>query len=85
MQKERYITIAQLAAMLGVSRIAVYKKVRQGRIKAIRIGRAFAIPRRAVLVLVGNTLTSRDKKQIDVAISRTMKEYGETLRLLGGE
>lgn len=45
MDKGEYLTIAQLAKILGISRIAVYKRVKKGQIKAIRIGRAFAIPK----------------------------------------
>lgn len=44
MKENEYITIPQLAKILGLSRIAVYKKVKKGEIEAIRIGRNFAIP-----------------------------------------
>ena len=85
MKKTEYITIPQLAKMLGISRIAVYRKVRAGQIKAVRIGRAFAIPRSYVLAVLGRSLSPDDKKQIDTAVSKTVKEYGETLRLLARE
>lgn len=39
-----YLSIPEAAARLGVSRIAVFKKVKKGRIAAIRIGRNWAIP-----------------------------------------
>jgi len=85
MKKTEYITIPQLAKMLGISRIAVYRKVRAGQIKAVRIGRTFAIPRSYVLGVLGRELSPDDKKQIDAAVSRTVKEYGEMLRLLARE
>jgi len=44
MGKSEYISIAQFAKALGVSRIAIYKKIKKGQIRAIRIGRSFAIP-----------------------------------------
>ncbi|MHC4509441.1 MAG: helix-turn-helix domain-containing protein [Planctomycetota bacterium] len=37
MAKQKYITIPQLAKLLGLSRIEVYRKVRKGQIKAERI------------------------------------------------
>jgi len=80
-----YITISQLARILGISRIAVYKKVKNGQIKAIRVGKICLIPRSATLNILGKELTEKDKKEIDRAITKTVKEYGEVLKLLGRE
>jgi excisionase family DNA binding protein len=85
MKKSEYITIPQLAKILGLSRIAVYKKVKKGQIKAVRIGRTFAIDKKYVLRILGKDLGREDKKQIDDAINKTVKEYGQTLKLLGSE
>jgi len=85
MKKSQYITIPQLAKILGISRIAVYKKVKQGRIKAVRIGRAFAIPQKQIATILGKTLRKEDKKEIDSAVNKMVTEYGEVLKLLGSE
>ena len=85
MKKSEYITIPQLARILGLSRVAVYKKVKKGQIKAVRIGRTFAIPRKYVATILGKALAQEDKKQIDDAVKKTVKEYGQTLKLLGKE
>ena len=85
MKKTQYITIPQLAGILGISRIAVYRKVRCGQIEAERIGRNFAIPRRSVARILRQTLTADNKRQIDAAVKKTVKEYGQTLRLLAKE
>ncbi len=85
MKKSRYITIPELAEILGLSRIAVYKKVKKGQIKAVKIGRTFAIERKYVLKILGKALDQEDKKQIDDAVKKTIKEYGQTLKLLGSE
>ncbi len=85
MKKSEYITIPQLARILGLSRVAVYKKVKKGQIKAVRIGRTFAIPRKYVASILGKALAEEDKKQIDDAVKKTIKEYGQTLKLLGRE
>ncbi|MHC4365356.1 MAG: helix-turn-helix domain-containing protein [Planctomycetota bacterium] len=85
MSKRGYITIPQLAKMLGVSRIAVYKKVKKGQIKAERIGRSFAIPQKYVSRILGEALPKEDKSAIDRAVKKTVTEYGEALRLLGNE
>jgi len=80
-----YITIPQLAQILGISRIAVYKKVKKGKIKAIKIGRNYLIPKKYILVILGKALGEEERRQIDKAIKKTVKEYGEVLRLLGRE
>jgi excisionase family DNA binding protein len=85
MKKSGFITIPQLAKILGISRIAAYRKVKKGQIKAVRIGRNFAIPQKQIAAILGKTLRSEDKKQIDEAVKKTIKEYGQTLKLLGAE
>ena len=85
MKKRKYITIAQLAKILGISRIAVYKKVKNGQIEAIRIGRNYAIPDEYVADILGETLKEDTKREIDKAVKKTVEEYGEVLRLLGKE
>ncbi|MCD6228857.1 MAG: helix-turn-helix domain-containing protein [Candidatus Omnitrophica bacterium] len=84
-EKSEYITIPQLARILGISRIAVYKKVRKGQIKAMRVGKIYLIPRVSVSNILGKTLGEEDKHQIDEAVRKTVKEYGEVLKLLGRE
>jgi excisionase family DNA binding protein len=83
--KEEYITIPQLAKLLGISRIAVYKKVKKGEIKAIKIGRIYAIPKEYISGILGKEVSEKTKKEIDSAIQKTIEDYGETLKLLGGE
>ena len=77
--------IRKLAKILGISRIAVYKRVKKGQVKAIRIGRAFAIPKQCLADVLGKTLNKESKMEIDNAVRKTIKEYGETLKLLGRE
>lgn len=43
MAKE-YFSIPEAAVVLGISRIAVFKQVKRGRLPAIRIGRNWAVP-----------------------------------------
>lgn len=80
-----YITIPQLAKILGLSRIAVFKKVRKGEIQAIRIGRNYAIPKKYADEILGGALTLNEKEEIDKAVKKTVHEYGETLKLLGNQ
>jgi len=85
MKNREYITIPQLAKFLGVSRIAVFKKVKKGQIEAMKIGRNYAIPKRYIADILGSTLNEKDKKEIDRAVKKTVREYGDVLKLLGKE
>ena len=88
-QKITHISISDLAKMLGISRIAVFKKIKKGQIPANKIGRAYAISMEDVSDIVGgkkaNVLTEEKREEINIAVERVVKEYGETLRLLGKE
>lgn len=83
MDNKSFLTVKKLADILGISRIAVFKKIKKGEIKAIRIGKIYAIPKKELGIITGTTLTDKDKTIIDRAVKKTVSEYGETLRLLG--
>lgn len=85
MAKQKFITIPQLAKLLGLSRIEVYRKVRKGQIPAIRIGRNYAISDRDVAHILGKKMSSKDKSQISAAIKKAVKDYGEVLKRLSRE
>ncbi len=85
MEKYKYLSIPEVAKLLGISRIAVYKKVKKGQIQAEKIGRAYAVPREIISSILGGSLDDRAKKEINEVVEATMNEYGETLRLLGKE
>jgi excisionase family DNA binding protein len=80
-----YITIPKLARLLGVSRIAVYKRVKRGDIAATKVGRVYVITDRTVRDILQKRLTARRKRRIEAAVKRTIREYGEVLKRLGNE
>ena len=85
MAEQKYITIPQLARLLGLSRIEVYRKVRKGQIPAIRIGRNYAISDRDVAYILGKKMSSKDKSKINAAVKKVVKDYGEVLKRLSKE
>ena len=85
MKPSQYLSIQEVANLLGISRIAVYKKVKKGQIKAVRIGKNFAIPASYIDKIRGGALDADKKHEIDKAVKRTVKEYGDVLKLLGRE
>jgi len=84
MEKQLLSTI-ELAKILGISRIAVFKKIKSGEIKAQKAGRNFVISRSDLAKILGNTLSEEKKRDIEKSVKKTIKEYGETLKLLGKE
>ena len=42
--KPNYISTAELAKFLGISQVAVCKRIKNGQIKAVKIGRSYGIP-----------------------------------------
>lgn len=85
MVNKKYLTIPQLAKLMGLSRIEVYRKVRKGEIKAEKIGHMYVITDKEVAHILGKKPTARDKSQIEKAVKKTVKEYGEVLKKLGKE
>lgn len=45
---QEYLSIPEAAGILGISRIAVFKQVKKGKLPAIRIGRNWAVPASAL-------------------------------------
>jgi excisionase family DNA binding protein len=77
--------LAAAGRLLGISRIAVYKKVKKGELDAVRIGRSWAIPAAALDYFLGRSLREQDKRELDAAVKRVVNEYGEVLEKLGKE
>jgi excisionase family DNA binding protein len=82
---EKYITIPELARLLGVSRIAIYNRVRKGQIPATKIGRTYVITDQTVADILGKEVTKRGKQRIDAAVQKIVRDYGEALKKLGKE
>lgn len=85
MNQKEFYTIKEVADMLGISRIAVYKKVKSGKIKSEKIGRNFAINKKELASILGQALTVSEKKVIQDGVKKTIKDFGQVLELLGKE
>ena len=79
------LSTAEVAKILRVSRIAVFKKIKSGEIKAEKIGRNYVISKEEVQKALGHVIGDKSKKEIDEIIKRGIKEYGEVFKKLGKE
>jgi len=44
----RFLTVAEVAALMRVSKMTVYRLVHSGELNAVRVGRSFRVPEKAV-------------------------------------
>ena len=44
----RFLTVAEVASIMRVSKMSVYRLVHSGELEAIRVGRSFRVPEQAV-------------------------------------
>ena len=52
----QFLTVAEVAARMRVSKMTVYRMVHGGELPAARVGRSFRVPRRAVEELLRTAL-----------------------------
>jgi excisionase family DNA binding protein len=83
--KKDFYTVKELADILKISRIAVFNKIKKGQVPAHKVGRNFIILKKNIAELLEESLSDKIKKEIDAGVNRVVREYGETLKLLGKE
>jgi excisionase family DNA binding protein len=83
MKDKNLLSTVELAKLIGISRIAVYKRIKKGKIKAKKVGHNFIIDVKDSGDILGKELNRKEKLEIKRAVKKTIKEYGETLKMLG--
>ena len=48
LERVQFLTVAEVAAMMRVSKMTVYRLVHSGDLSAVRVGRSFRVPEHAV-------------------------------------
>ena len=82
---KKYLSVIELAKLLNVSRIAIFKKIKTGKINAFKVGRNYVIPVEEFYSAVGTFVSEKNKEEIEEIVKKAVKDYGETLRRLGKE
>lgn len=83
--EKQYYSAPEIAKLMGVSRIAVFKKIKSGQIQADKVGRNYIIPKEEYETILGIFIPERRKKDIEDTVERVVKKYGSALRKLGKE
>lgn len=80
---DKFISTAEAAKILGVSRITIFNRIKSGELKAMKVGRNYIISHDEIINLSKKDgLTDVKKEEIDKGVERVVDEYGETLKLL---
>ena len=82
---KNYFTVKELADILNISRIAVFNRIKKGQIKAEKAGRNYIIYKKELKGVFYDELTEGVKKEIKMGVAKVIKEYGDTLKMLGDE
>jgi excisionase family DNA binding protein len=85
MKNKDFFSTAELAKILGISRVAVFNRIKKGKIKAVKVGRSFVIAKKDLGDILSVGISDSDKEKINQAVKKTVKEYGETLKMLGNK
>jgi len=84
-QEKKYLSTSEVADILGISRVAVFKKIKKGEIPAEKIGRNYLIDCKDISSALSDTITPKEKKFITGATGSVINEYEEALRRLAKE
>jgi len=84
-EKPDYVSVKELADIIGISRVAVFNRIKNGKIKAEKIGRNFVIFKKDVPEVFNPSLSLNDKNELEQGVKKVLKDYGETIKMLGRE
>ena len=65
MKDKKFLSTTELAKILGISRIAVYKRIKNGKIKARKIGHDFVIDIKDLGDILEKGLKKEEKLEIE--------------------
>jgi len=82
---KNYFTVKELADLMGVSRVAVFNKIKLGKIKAEKIGRNYIIYKNNLPDVLNTSLTASDKNNIERGVRKVLHDYGDAIKMLGQE
>lgn len=54
LQEQNFMTVAEVAGVMRVSKMTVYRLLHSGEVESIRVGRSFRIPEQSVVAYLRN-------------------------------
>jgi excisionase family DNA binding protein len=80
-----YFSTAEVAKILGISSVAVFKKIQSGKLIAQKIGRNYIIAKSDLDAFLGTSVSHEQQEEIKKVVKKAVKEYGVAFRRLGKE
>jgi len=81
---EKYLSTIEAAELMGISRVAVFKQIKSGKLRAEKVGRNYIIDRND-LAGIFKHITPGEKRRVSAAVKRVVKQYGPALKRLSRE
>jgi excisionase family DNA binding protein len=83
--EQAYYSTMEAAKVMHISRVAVLKKIKTGRLVAEKIGRNYAIPKVELEAIIGSKVSPAQSDEIKHAVQKAMKDYREAFKKLSKE
>lgn len=80
-----FLSVMELANILGISRVAVFRRIKKGEIRAEKAGRNYIIYKKDIADLLGSELTDKLRGEISQAVEKVIHDYGDVLKRLGND
>lgn len=84
-QTKQYFSIVEVAKIMHITREAVLKKIKTGRLKAFKVGRNYIITKTNLDVTLGSIVSLEQKDEIKGIVKKAVKEYKVAFDRLGRE
>jgi len=82
--KQQY-SVKEVADLLGISRVTVFRWIKSGKLKAKMLAGSFVVAAEDLPHHLLGGLPESNKDEIKKAVTLALKEYGETFRALAME
>ena len=64
-RRQRYLTVAEVAETMRVSKMTVYRLTRSGELPAVRVGRSYRVPQDALDTYLASAVLRREDRGHD--------------------
>ena len=81
----KFYSTSEVAKILRLSRVEVFRKIKSGKIKAEKIGRNYVIAHKDLMEALGKVVGPRRRESIESAVTKAISEYGSTFKRLAEE
>jgi len=81
----KYYSTMEAARILRLSRIAVFQRIKSGKLKAEKVGRNYIVNHESLMEALGQAIGQEKREDIEQAIDKALHDYRGTFRLLGKE